>query len=878
MRVREFAKEFNVTPKEIIALLEADGITGKVPASSMPEDSIKPIREKVTSPDYAPLVEPRKSRSRSRKAKKPEGPATLELFDEDEPPPPPPPKPKKKKPKKEKKKPAAAATAVAEAPPGKKTVSAEPGKAAAAAGTVEAPPGEAAAEAAKADVATVKKVEKQKKKTKKKPKTVERDLMPERVIPTIVFRPPRPEKPVEEKPKRKKKDKAIDKSAEKIETHRVARIPDFKQGPRESTEKTSAPAKGRRRERERFSRAQIADRHDRGRGPRRRQKFVMKRSAPVIEFKRPEELEISLPLTLKDLCPKIGIKANEIIRDYMMQGMFMTINDYLDELQVLEIGEKYGVDINITKARDEEDALAEYLKSFTRDPANKIPRNPIITLLGHVDHGKTTLLERFLDVTGLAAAEAGGITQHISAFYLEHSEGDITFVDTPGHAAFSEMRARGANVTDLVVLVVAVDDGVMEQTKEAIAHAREANVPIIVALNKVDKANANVMRTKQQLAGLGLSPPDWGGNTEMIEVSALKGGDEIKTLLETIVLETQIMELTADPTIPAVGTVLDAHLDSEVGVVASVLISEGTLHRSDIALAGPGFGKVRAMMDVGGKPIEEAGPSMPARMLGLSAVPSAGDRLNVCPNLETAKRTAENRQKRARESQLAKRKRHITLEGLFGAIEAGKIEELNLVLKADVQGSLEVLTKEFSELSTDEVRVRIIHSGVGGINHADVALADASNAIVIGFHVVPDDAARGYSEEHGVEMRLYQVIYHATSELKDALEGLLKPEIEEVVAGHIEIRQVFQASKIGNIAGCYVKDGKVARNHRVRLIRDSVIIYDGEIQTLRRFKDDVKEVQTGYECGLKIKNYDDIKTNDIIESYYTREIARTIEV
>ncbi|MHC4662933.1 MAG: translation initiation factor IF-2 [Planctomycetota bacterium] len=883
MRVRELAKELGCNSAEIIAILENEGATGKVPASTMPAELEDKVRSTIAAEDYEP-PEQTKKRSRSKKAKKPDGPAVLELFDEDEPPPPPPPEPKPEKPKKKKKpkkeKPAAAAVAdpdvEAEAPTGDEiTPPAVPAEVAEISEKIEkqAQPETETADAKTAPAESAEAPEKVDKK-KKKPKILDHDPMPERVIPTIVYRPPKPETPAEPEPEPEAKSKKKKSKDEKIETHRVAKIPEFKQGPQEGR---SAPAKGRKRERERFSREQIAERPGRDRGRRRKQKFVMKKSSPVAEFHRPEKLDVSLPLNLKDLCARIGVKANEIIREYMLQGRMMTINDYLDDLTILEIGEKYEIDINISKARDEEDTLKDYLKSVKKESDKKSPRDPIVTLLGHVDHGKTSLLERFIGRTGLASAEAGGITQHISAYRIERDEGNLTFVDTPGHAAFTEMRARGANVTDLVVLVVAVDDGVMEQTKEAVAHAREAKVPIIVALNKIDKPNANIMRAKQQLSGLELTPPDWGGNTEMIEVSALTGNG-INTLLETVFLETQILELTADPSIPAIGTVLEAHLDSEVGVVATVLINEGTLHQGDIALAGPGFGKIRAMTTVDNKPIAEAGPSEPARILGLSGVPSAGDRMHVMADLETTRKIAESRQKRSREAELAKRKKHVTLEGLFGAIEAGNIQELNIVLKADVQGSLEVLTKEFSDLSTDEVAIRIIHSGVGGINQADVTLADASNAIVLGFTVVPDDAARLYAEEHGVEIRLYQVIYQATSDLKDALEGLLKPEIEEVVGAHLEIRQVFHASKIGNIAGCYVKDGTIARSHRVRLIRDSVIIYVGELQNLKRFQDDVKDVQAGYECGLKIKDYDDIKEGDIIESFFTREIARTIDV
>jgi len=452
----------------------------------------------------------------------------------------------------------------------------------------------------------------------------------------------------------------------------------------------------------------------------------------------------------------------------------------------------------------------------------------------------------------------------------------VVFLDTPGHEAFTAMRARGANITDVVVLVVAADDGVMPQTEEALNHAKAANVPIVVALNKIDKPGANPLRVKQQLASLDLSPEDWGGKTQFVETSATtKKG--IDTLLERLLLEAEILELKANPKNPARGVVLEARLSEGRGVVANVLIQDGTLHQGDVILCGKTFGRARLITSDRGVELKEAGPTTPVSVSDFSEVPEAGDKFYVVSDIQKAREIALERQKKDRETSLSKYQ-HVTLESLYSKIAEGKVKEIKVILKADYKGSVEVLKKALEELSTAEIKVKILHCGVGGITESDVLLADASDAIVIGFYVTTEDKARILAEEKGVDVRLYKIIYDATNEIKAAMEGMLEPESKEVVLGQIEIRQVYNISKFGNVAGCYVKTGKITRNSSIRLIRDSIIIYDGKLESLKIVKDDVREVRAGFECGLKIANYDDIKVGDFVEAYEVQKIARTLTV
>ena len=498
-------------------------------------------------------------------------------------------------------------------------------------------------------------------------------------------------------------------------------------------------------------------------------------------------------------------------------------------------------------------------------------RPPVVTIMGHVDHGKTTLLDTIRH-TNVTAAEAGGITQHIGAYQVEASGKKITFLDTPGHAAFTTMRARGAQVTDITVLVVAADDGVMPQTIEAINHAKAADVPIIVAVNKIDKPEANPDRVKQQLTEHGLVPEEWGGETIYVPVSALKG-EGIDELLEMILLVAEVQELKANPDKRARGVVIEAELDKNRGPVATVLVQNGTLRVGDALVAGNYFGKVRAMINDRGRRVKEATPSTPVEILGLSDVPNAGDPFMVFEDEKQAREIADIRAERQRQKELKVQTR-ITLDDLYKQIQEGDVKELNIIIKADVQGSAEALRGGLEKIDVEGVKVKIIHSGVGAITESDIILASASNAIVIGFNVRPEPNARAMAEQEKVDLRLHRVIYDVIEEIESAMKGMLDPEYEEKVVGTAEVRQTFKVSKVGTIAGCYVTNGKVVRDGKARLIRDGVVIHEGEVDTLRRFKDDVREVAQGYECGMTLKNFNDIKEGDIIEIYVVEEVER----
>lgn len=589
----------------------------------------------------------------------------------------------------------------------------------------------------------------------------------------------------------------------------------------------------------------------------------------------PKKVIMDLPITVKDISSRLGIRANEIITKLLLgHNIRTTINQILNEEIVQLLGLEYGVEIEIRKKQipKEDDIIAEQISTKLED---MLPRAPIVTFLGHVDHGKTSLLD-CIRKTNVAAGEVGGITQHIGAHKVEMNGKPIVFLDTPGHEAFTSMRARGANITDIVVLVVAADDGVMPQTEEALNHAKAANVPIVVALNKIDKPGINPLRVKQQLASLDLSPEEWGGKTQFVETSAVtKKG--IDSLLERLLLEAEILELKANPKNPARGVVLEAHLSEGHGVVANVLIQDGTLRQGDIILCGKTFGRARLIINNRGIELKEAGPSTPVSVSDFSEVPEAGDKFYVVNDISKAREIAQERQKKDRETSLVKQQ-HVTLDSLYSKIAEGNVKEIKIILKADYKGSVEVLKKALEELSTPEIKVRILHSGVGGITESDVLLADASDALIIGFYVTTEDKARILAEENGVDIRTYKIIYDATNEVKAAMEGMLEPEAKEVILGQVEIRQVYSISKVGNIAGCYVKTGKITRNSLVRLIRNNIIIYDGKLESLKIVKDDVKEVKAGFECGLKIAGYNDIKVGDIVEAYEVQKIARVLTV
>jgi translation initiation factor IF-2 len=538
-----------------------------------------------------------------------------------------------------------------------------------------------------------------------------------------------------------------------------------------------------------------------------------------------------------------------------------TINQEIDTDTIELLGSEYGIEVEVKLPRDEE---AEDMLLEEDDPASLVPRPPVVTIMGHVDHGKTTLLDAIRE-TRVTATEAGGITQHIGAYQVEVDGKKITFLDTPGHEAFTTMRARGAQVTDITVLVVAADDGVMPQTVEAINHAKAANVPIIVAVNKIDKPGANPDRVKQELTEYGLVAEDWGGDTIFVHISALKkqGIDE---LLEMILLVAEMAELKANPNARPRGTIIEAQLDKSRGPAATVLVQNGTLKVGDIIVAGTTYGRVRAMVNDRGRRVKEAPPSMPVEIIGLSDVPSAGDLFVVYDDERKARALAEKRLNKQKAQEIGAQTR-ITLDDLYKQIQEGQVKELNVIIKADVHGSVEALVGALTKIDVEGVRVRVIHQGVGAITESDIILATASNAIVIGFNVRPEPNAGKMAESEKVDVRLYRVIYNVIEELESAMKGLLDPEYKEVIIGRAEVRQTFKVSRVGTIAGCYVTEGKIERNRDVRLIRNGVVVYEGKLDTLKRFKDDVREVVSGFECGLTLERFHDIKEGDVIEVF-----------
>ena len=581
--------------------------------------------------------------------------------------------------------------------------------------------------------------------------------------------------------------------------------------------------------------------------------------------------EISVPetITVADLAHKMSVKATELIKALMKLGQMVTINQVLDQETAMILVEELGHRATPAKLDDPDALLAEAEASS----AEALPRPPVVTVMGHVDHGKTSLLDSIRRAR-VASGEAGGITQHIGAYHVQTPKGVITFLDTPGHEAFTAMRARGAKVTDIVVLVVAADDGVMPQTKEAIAHAKAGNVPLVVAVNKIDKAEANPERVKQELVAESVIPEEYGGETQFIPVSA-KTGAGIDSLLDAILLQAEVLELKAPKDAPAKGIVIESRLDKGKGPVATVLVNAGTLKRGDIVLAGAVFGRVRAMTDETGRSVQAAGPAIPVEIQGLSDVPLAGETVMVLGDERKAREIALFRQGKFRDVKLAKQQA-AKLENMFEQMGEDAVKTLALIVKADVQGSYEALTQALTKLSTDEVKVNIVHAAVGGITESDINLALASKAVVIGFNVRADAAARKLAEHSGVDIRYYNIIYDAVDEVKAALSGMLAPERKETQIGLVEVREVYRISKVGTVAGCYVLDGVVKRGSRVRVLRDSVVVHEGELDSLKRFKDDVREVKGGFECGLSIKNWNDVQKGDQLEVFEIVEVSRTL--
>ncbi|HEY8391891.1 MAG TPA: translation initiation factor IF-2 [Capillibacterium sp.] len=601
--------------------------------------------------------------------------------------------------------------------------------------------------------------------------------------------------------------------------------------------------------------------------PHAGKKPAPKKPAPPRPVTNVKSVQIPERITVKEFAQAIEVSAAEVIKKLIALGVMASINQEIDLDTATLVGAEFGV--TVEAAPTEEETLV--IEEIEDRPESLKPRWPVVTIMGHVDHGKTSLLDAIRE-SNVIASEAGGITQHIGAYQVDVQGKKITFLDTPGHEAFTAMRARGAQVTDIAVLVVAADDGVMPQTVEAINHAKAANVPIIVAINKIDKPVANPDRVKQELTQYGLIPEDWGGDTICVEVSALKkiGLDE---LLEMILLVAELRELKANPDRPAKGTVIEAKLDKGRGPVATVLVQNGTLHQGDTIIAGDVSGKVRLLVNDKGKNVAKAGPSEPVEVVGFDDLPEAGDIFYVTDE-KTARQLAEKRQQFRREKELKKDQR-FKLEDLFNRIKEGEVKELNIVLKADVQGSVEAIQSSLERLSNDEVRVRVIHSGVGAISESDVMLASASGAVIVGFNVRPDPIAKRTAEREDVDLRLYRIIYNIIDDVKKAMEGMLEPEYKEVVLGRAEVRATFKIPKVGTVAGSYVTEGKIVRNGEARIIRDNVVVFEGKIESLKRFKDDVREVVSGFECGIGLERFNDIKEGDIIECFTNEVIKKT---
>ncbi|WP_417437107.1 translation initiation factor IF-2 [Idiomarina abyssalis] len=632
-------------------------------------------------------------------------------------------------------------------------------------------------------------------------------------------------------------------------------------------EERKSRKRGKKRRRKDEESDETPRREKRRKGARRGSSLQQGFNKPAQPVER--DVKIGETITVGELANRMAIKASELIKTMMKMGEMVTINQILDQDTAALVVEELGHKPALVK----DNALEEEVLSDRHEGGEEAPRAPVVTVMGHVDHGKTSLLD-YIRKAKVASGEAGGITQHIGAYHVETGHGMVTFLDTPGHAAFTSMRARGAGATDVVILVVAADDGVMPQTKEAVQHAKAAGVPLVVAVNKMDKEGADPDRVKNELSQLEVIPEDWGGDVQFIPLSA-HTGEGIDELLEAILLQSEVLDLRAEKTGMASGIVVESRLDRGRGPVATVLVQRGLLKQGDVVLCGLEYGRIRAMRDETGKEIKEAGPSIPVEILGLSGVPQAGDEATVVKDERKAREVANYRQGKYRDVKLAKQQK-AKLENMFADMAEGDVAELNIVLKSDVQGSLEAISDALTKLSTDEVKVNIIGSGVGGITETDISLASASNAIVVGFNVRAEAAARKLVEQESVDLRYYSVIYDLIDEVKAAMSGMLQPEFKQQIIGLAEVRDVFKSPKIGAIAGCMVTEGIVKRSAPIRVLRDNVVIYEGELESLRRFKDDVQEVRNGMECGIGVKNYNDVKEGDQIEVFETVQIERTL--
>lgn len=588
------------------------------------------------------------------------------------------------------------------------------------------------------------------------------------------------------------------------------------------------------------------------------------KSKTKTEEPSPKKIILREGMTLKELSEKIGVKTKDILEKLLIRGFSLNVNDIINESVAKAVSEEYSLKIELISVEKELQTQAE------SHPEDMISRPPIVTIMGHVDHGKTTLLDAFRQ-SNLVGKESGGITQHIGAYQVIHNNRPIIFVDTPGHEAFTRLRARGAKLTDIVVLVVAADDGVMPQTKEAINHAKDANVPIIVAINKIDRKEADTDKVKQQLSKEGITVEDWGGDVISVEVSA-KEKTNLDDLLEMILLLSDVIEIKANPTIKAQGVVLEARLDAKKGAVATVIIQHGTLSQGEAFLSGVCYGKARALFDEKGKALKKAEPSMPVEILGFSAVPKAGDYFQVMSNIDVVKRIAEYRLSQIKKDEPL-RPEHVTLDELFKKIEEGEAKELPLIIKADVHGSIEVLVDILPSFASEKVKIKIVHSAIGNILESDVLLASASNAIIIGYNIKPNQKILDLAKKENVEIRIYKVIYELIDDIKKAISGLLEPTIKEIHLGKVEIRKIFRVSKVGVIAGCYVTEGKITRNSEIKVIRNEEVIHKGKITSLKHIKENVNEVVKGYECGIRLEKFKEIQEGDLIEAYLIEKVS-----
>ena len=648
------------------------------------------------------------------------------------------------------------------------------------------------------------------------------------------------------------------------------RLVQFRSGADEAGGRVKKAFGGKRKGRQGFGANQEYDFGGRGfRGPKGKKRQV-EPAEPIAETKAiKKRIKVFETISVGDLARRMSVKANQVIAKLMALGVMATVNQILDIDTATLVASDFGYEVE-QSVTEESIVLQIEEQEIGGEP---LPRPPVVTVMGHVDHGKTSILDA-IRKTDVALGEAGGITQHIGAYYVRSSQGDVVFLDTPGHAAFTEMRSRGAKVTDVVVLVVAADDGVMDQTREAINHAQAAKVPIVVAVNKIDKPNADPDRVKRELAELGLAPEEWGGDVIYCETSAKKGTG-IDNLLNNILLQAEILELKADPNRKARGRVIEAQLHKGRGAVATVLVQEGTLRLGEPIVIGQHSGKVRTLINDKGEQVKEAGPATPVEIQGLSGVPQAGDEFNVVKDDKMAKNVSASRKLKVRESELGSVTK-ISLDKLFEQMELGDVKELRVILRSDVQGTLEAFGKAIEELSTESIKVKVLHEGTGTITESDVLLASASEAIIIGFNVRPPVKTKELASKEHVDIRFYDVIYHALDDIKKAMVGLLDPEFKEVVIGSAEVRETFSVPKIGTIAGSYVIDGKIARNAGVRVLRDGIVVYTGKIGSLRRFKDDAKEVASGYECGIGVDNFNDLKVGDVIEAFIMEEIEASL--